>query len=105
MRYFFRIALLIISIHSVIHPIPRAVVMIRHGEKQVRGYYIEKKGKKKPKYTAYLSVKGWMRAYALVPFFTEEPDDGPAWQSINLPGVFGRPDFIFASGPAKAGEF
>lgn len=103
MKCFFRIALLTFFIHSAIHPVPRAVVMIRHGEKQVKDY-VEKKGKKKPKYTAYLSVKGWMRAYALVPFFTEEPDDGPAWQSINLPSVFGRPDFIFASGPAKAGD-
>ena len=68
---------------------PKTVVMIRHGEKQLKtdsvGNIIYDE-KNQPEFTDYLSVKGWQRAGALSYFFTLNENYT----------CFGRPVAIFA---------
>lgn len=76
----------------VIQSVPATIAIIRHGEKQVKtdsnGKPVYKNGKLE--YTLLLSVKGWERAYALVPFFTMNEEYKQ----------FGTPAGIFASRPS-----
>lgn len=80
--------------------VPAAVVIIRHGEKQVAGYKTGKKGKEKKIYTRYLSAKGWRRAAALVPYFTI-PGNENDQEVFNFTKKFGLPYALFASGPSE----
>ncbi len=92
MKKFLHVALLLSNI--LIVTIPAHVAIVRHGEKQsIKTVLTDTRGnvlyttEGKPMMGDHLSTRGWERAYALAPFFTQQ---------------YGKPVAVFAPRPSDS---
>jgi len=89
MKFFIILCVYQISVYAV----PSVVCIIRHAEKQKKTELLKDgqervvyKKNGQPVYTQNLSLKGWERAYALAPYFTNKNESMP----------YGKPVALFA---------